>query len=118
MIDSPDEPGALWIPSNNYFPHRSGHAPRWIIIHGTAGFSSAEEVGYYFQRADVATHYTVDRSAIIVQHVSEVHGAWGNGGVTEGHDIWWSKSLNPIRIRIRVMSTRKCQSLPQMGERR
>ena len=39
-----DEANALWIPSNNYFPRRSGHSPRWIIIHGTAGFGSAEEV--------------------------------------------------------------------------
>ena len=102
MTDSPDEPGALWIPSNNYFPHRFGHFPRWIIIHGTAGFTSAQEVGYYFQQADVATHYTVDREAITVQHVSEFHGAWGNGGVTEGHDAWWSKSLNPNLVTISI----------------
>jgi hypothetical protein len=44
-----DEPGALWLPSHNYFPGRAGHRPRWIIIHGTAGFNSAEEVGHYFR---------------------------------------------------------------------
>ncbi len=33
--------------------------PRWIILHGTAGFTSAQEVGYYFQQADVATHYII-----------------------------------------------------------
>ena len=101
-VDGPDEPGALWIPSNNYFPHRSGHAPRWIIIHGTAGFTSAQEVGYYFQQADVATHYTIGRDGVIIQSTHEKHGAWANGGVTEGHDEWWSKSLNPNLVTLSI----------------
>jgi N-acetyl-anhydromuramyl-L-alanine amidase AmpD len=97
-----DEPEALWMPSNNFFPHRSGHMPRWIIIHGTAGFTSAQEVGYYFQQADVATHYTIGRDGTIVQHVSEQHAAWANGGVTEGHDVWWSTSLNPNLVTLSI----------------
>ncbi len=101
-MDGPDEQGALWIPSDNYFPERSGHTPRWIIIHGTAGFTSAQEVGYYFQQADVATHYTIGRDGVIVQSISEQHGAYSNGGVTEGHDPWWSVSLNPNLVTISI----------------
>ena len=102
-----DEPGALWIPSNNYFPNRTdrysiSHRPHWIIIHGTAGFTSAEEVGYYFQRADVATHYTIGQDGTIIQSVEEKDAAYGNGGVTEGHDAWWSKDLNPNLVTISI----------------
>lgn len=96
------ESDALWIPSNHYFPGRSGYMPRWIIIHGTAGFSSAQEVGYYFQQADVATHYTIGQDGILVQSVREENAAWGNGGVTEGHDPWWSHSLNPNLVTISI----------------
>jgi len=96
------ELNALWIPSNNYFPGRYGHAPRWIILHGTAGFGSAEEVGYYFQRADVATHYIIGQDGTLVSSVSEQDAAWGNGGVTEGHDSWWTRSLNPNLVTISI----------------
>jgi hypothetical protein len=47
-----DDPHARWIPSSNYFPGRAGYSLRWLIIHGMAGFGSAEEVGYYFQQAE------------------------------------------------------------------
>jgi N-acetyl-anhydromuramyl-L-alanine amidase AmpD len=97
-----DEPGTIWFPSHNYFPGRTSHRPRWIIIHGTAGFNSAQEVGRYFQTADVATHYTIGRDGTIVQSVSEEDSAWGNGGITEGHDPWWSRSLNPNYVTISI----------------
>ena len=97
-----DEEGAVWIPSQNYFPGRKGYKPRWLIIHGTAGFTSAEEVGYYFQRADVATHYIIGLDGLIVQSVRESEGAWGNGYVMEGHDPWWSRDLNPNLVTISI----------------
>ena len=96
------EPAALWLPSKNYFPVRFGHTPTWIIIHGTAGFSSAEEVGRYFQQADVATHYIIGRDGALVCCVDEDDGAWGNGGVTVGHDYWWSRTLNPNLVTISI----------------
>jgi N-acetyl-anhydromuramyl-L-alanine amidase AmpD len=96
------ERNALWIPSNNYFPGRSGYTPTWIIIHGTAGFTSAEEVGYYFQGADVATHYIIGQDGTLVCSVDEEDGAWGNGGVTLGHDPWWSRALNPNLVTISI----------------
>ncbi|HLZ58653.1 MAG TPA: peptidoglycan recognition family protein [Ktedonosporobacter sp.] len=107
----PDETGAIWIPSPNYFPEREGHHPRWIIVHGTAGFTSAEEVGYFFQQANVATHYIIGRNGIVVQAVEEKHGAYGNGHVTgdvgvagdgKHHDPWWSVKLNPNLVTISI----------------
>ncbi len=97
-----DDQQALWIPSQNYFPARVGCSPRWIIIHGTAGFGSAEEVGYYFQQADVATHYIIGQDGVIVQCVREQDGAWGNGGVTAGHDEWWTREINPNNVTISI----------------
>ncbi|GAC1377436.1 MAG: hypothetical protein NVS2B12_19640 [Ktedonobacteraceae bacterium] len=97
-----DDSNALWMASNNYFPGRAGHRPRWLIIHGTAGFGSAQEVGYYFQYAEVATHYIIGRDGVIVQCVAEKDGAWGNGGVTKGHDAWWTRALNPNNVTISI----------------
>jgi N-acetyl-anhydromuramyl-L-alanine amidase AmpD len=108
-----DEAGAIWIPSHNYFPEREGHTPRWIIVHGTAGFESAEAVGHFFQTARVATHYIVGRDGAIVQAVEERHGAWGNGGVSgepgagtanDGvhRDQWWSSEINPNLVTISI----------------
>lgn len=97
-----DEPQVVWIPSRNYFSNRAGYTPRWIIVHGTAGFGSAAEVGYYFQQADVSTHYTIGRDGAIVQSVREHDGAWGNGGVTEGHDPWWTRAINPNNVTISI----------------
>lgn len=97
-----DEPTAIVIPSTNYFPNRNGYRPRWIILHGTAGFSSAQEVGAYFQTAGVATHYTIGRDGTLVCSVSESDGAFANGGVTEGHDPWWTRTLNPNLVTISI----------------
>lgn len=106
-----DEENVLWIPSPNYFPGRSGHIPRWIIVHGTAGFNSAEDVGYYFQTAEVATHYTIGREGRVVQSVEEIHGAWANGyisgpsgksGDVGHHDHWWNKDINPNLLTISI----------------
>ena len=97
-----DEAGALWIPSPNFFAQRAGHSPQWIILHGTAGFPSAEAVGYYFQHADVATHYIIGRDGVVIQTVRESDGAWANGGISEGHDPWWTRAINPNNITISI----------------
>ncbi|GHO43169.1 N-acetylmuramoyl-L-alanine amidase [Ktedonospora formicarum] len=97
-----DEAGTLWMPSPNFFVGRLGHSVRWLIVHGTAGFTSAQEVGDFFQRADVSTHYTIGRDGTIVQSVREHDAAWGNGYVSEGHDAWWDPTLNPNYVTISI----------------
>jgi N-acetyl-anhydromuramyl-L-alanine amidase AmpD len=102
-----DEPEAIWIPNNNYFPGRYGHHPRYIIVHGTAGFTSAEEVARFFKSTEggdnpVSTHYIIGLRGELVQCIDEAHGAFANGGVTEGHDPWWSRALNPNLVTLSI----------------
>ena len=97
-----DEAGAVWIPSPNYFANRNGYTPKWIIVHGTAGFSSARDVGTYFQTADVSANYVVGQDGTIVQCVAEKDGAWGNGVISSGHDSWWTSDINPNWVTISI----------------
>jgi len=90
-----NEPGAIWMPS----PHknsRNGYSVKWLIIHGTAGGSSAEAIGNWFQnpQSQAATHYVVGQDGTVVQCVNENEAAWGNGRVEAGADTWWTAS-NP-----------------------
>jgi N-acetyl-anhydromuramyl-L-alanine amidase AmpD len=103
----PDEKQAIWIPNRNYFPSRNGYQPRYVIIHGTAGFTSAEEVGYFFKATEggenpVSTHYIIGLHGELVQCINEQDGAYANGGVTKGHDPWWSRTLNPNLLTISI----------------
>ncbi|MBX5448692.1 N-acetylmuramoyl-L-alanine amidase [Thermogemmatispora sp.] len=99
-----DEPGALWCPSPNYFPGRRGQRPRWIIVHGTAGFASAEEVVAFFQHpeTEASTHYVIGRDGRIFQLVREADAAWGNGVVSRGHDRWWEPLGNPNYVTLSI----------------
>ncbi|MBA2285848.1 MAG: N-acetylmuramoyl-L-alanine amidase [Ktedonobacteraceae bacterium] len=105
-----DEPGAIPMPTDSHFPSQEGRDIRWIIIHGTAGFSTPEEVAHYFQTSPHSSHYIVGRDGRIVQCVNENDAAWGNGpiqgipghavidanGVGDGihRDYWWSINGN------------------------
>jgi len=102
-----DEPGAIFIPTQNHFSGRQGQRPRYIIVHGTAGGSQAEAIARYFQSTEntsnpVSSHYVIGQDGTIVQCVREADGAWGNGVVTAGHAPWWSSDLNPNYISISV----------------
>jgi len=92
-----DEEGAIWIPNGNCFVGRNGAAPRYVVIHGTAGGSSAENIASYFQGTQgtnnpVSAHYVIGRDGTIVQCNSESDGAWANGIITPGHDSWWDNA--------------------------
>ncbi|WP_052888160.1 N-acetylmuramoyl-L-alanine amidase [Thermogemmatispora carboxidivorans] len=99
-----DEPGALWCPSPHYFAGRRGERPRWIIVHGTAGFATAEEVVAFFQRpeTEASTHYLIGRDGRIFQLVREADAAWGNGAVSRGHDRWWGMTGNPNYVTLSI----------------
>jgi hypothetical protein len=94
---SADYGPAQWIPSSHYWSGRAGHQPQWIIVHGTAGGTSATGIAQYFQTDDppTSTHYIVGLQGEVVQCVRDSDSAWGNGVVTTGHDAWWSPNLNP-----------------------
>ncbi len=99
-----DETGALWIPSPNYWQGRNGNTPRWIILHGTAGGTSAQNIAGWFAQstAQVSAHYVVGQDGTIVQCVLEQDSAWANGIITAGHDPWWSNTLNPNLLTISI----------------
>src|SRR5579859_6738367 len=102
--ESPDYSGALWIPTEHFFDRRQGHRARWIILHGTAGGGDAINVGRYFQanQPPTSTHYVIGRDGQVVQCVRDMDGAWGNGPITEGHDPWWDKALNPNLVTLSI----------------
>ena len=115
----PDENGALWIPNNNYFPARDGYQPGYIVLHGTAGGTSAVAIADYFASTQggsnpVSSHYIVGPGGEIVQCVNESDGAYCNGYVsgasgTSGdgygngfHDSWWNSGVNPNLLTISI----------------
>lgn len=103
----PDESGALVIPNNNFFANRGGLKPRYVILHGTAGGSTAQQIAAEFQQAQygdnpVSSHYIIGQDGTLVQCVSEADGAWANGGITAGHDPWWTPDINPNNITISI----------------
>lgn len=104
-----NEPGAIWMPNNNAWSGRNGNSVPWIIVHGTAGGSSAEATAQYFKSTEgsdnpVSSHYIIGRDGVIVQCIDEGDSAWANGMITgpagtggDGlhHDIWWDGGINP-----------------------
>jgi N-acetyl-anhydromuramyl-L-alanine amidase AmpD len=111
-------PNIIDIPSPNW-SSRDGAAPRWLIIHGTAGGSSAQAIGNYFAESasQVSSHYVVGQDGAIVRCVDENNAAWANGIITgpagtsgDGvhHDPWWDTAPqwgglpnpNPVTISI------------------
>ncbi len=103
----PDENGAIVIPNSNCFPGRNGLQPRYVILHGTAGGTSAQGIANYFATTQggsnpVSSHYVIGQDGAIVQCVSEADGAWANGAFSSGHDTFWNESINPNLITVSI----------------
>jgi hypothetical protein len=103
----PDENGAIVIANANYFPARGGLSPRYVILHGTAGGTSAQAIAQFFASTQggsdpVSSHYIIGTDGTIVQAVSEADGAWANGYLSAGHDPWWDPQINPNNITISI----------------
>jgi len=98
-----DEAGAIWIPSQHKTGGRNGFSAKWLILHGTAGGTSAEAIGRWFQNPDAqaSTHYVVDQNGVVVQCVKEADTAWANGRVETGAEPWWTKQ-NPNQVTISI----------------
>jgi N-acetyl-anhydromuramyl-L-alanine amidase AmpD len=92
--------GAIWMPNSNFFPNTGKKS--FVILHGTAGGSSALEIASYFQGTEgtsnpVSSHYIVGQDGTVVQCVSESNGAYGNGVVTNSN---WTGNPNDYTISI------------------
>ena len=93
--------------NNNFFDNRDGLSPKYVIIHGTAGGTSAEAIASYFASTvgtsnPVSSHYVVGIDGEVVQCVSELDGAYANGALTSGHATYWNESVNPNNITISI----------------
>lgn len=103
----------IQIPSPNFWRGRTGHKPAWIILHGTAGGSSAAAIANWFcnSAAQVSAHYVIGLEGEIIQCVQEGDTAWANGPITgpagtggDGvhHDAWWDSGINPNFLTISI----------------
>src|SRR5579859_8169085 len=92
-----------FIPSPSHWPGRFGAVPRYVILHGTAGGTSAVNIANWFANPETraAAHWVIDQAGIVVQCVAEADAAWSNGAITgpagisgDGvhHDSWWDSS--------------------------
>src|SRR5882762_3579179 len=95
-----DYKNAIWSPNTNFFPDSGKKS--FLILHGTAGGSSAREIASFFQGTEgsgnpVSSTYIVDQAGVIVQTVLEKDGAWGNGVVTNPN---WLGNPNTYTISI------------------
>ena len=79
---------------------RQGVQPKYIVLHGTAGGSSAEAVANYMKStvggsSPVSTHFVIGQDGHIVQCVPLSLAAWGNGILTAGHTSYLPENVNP-----------------------
>ncbi len=90
----------MLVPDQYVFPNFWGNTPRWLILHKTAGFHTAQDVAAYFQSGsnglEVSSHYVVGQDGAVVQCVRETDGAGANGVLEAGHDAWWSGNPNLV----------------------
>jgi N-acetyl-anhydromuramyl-L-alanine amidase AmpD len=111
-----DYANAIWMPSPFHWTGREGQTPKWIVLHGTAGGTSAQAISEWFQNpaAQVSANYTVGTDGIIVQSVLEQDAPYANGFIsgqsgTSGdgygngfHDGWWDSGINPNLLTISI----------------
>lgn len=76
---------------------RYGYMPTMIVLHGTAGGSSAENVASWLQTSDVqaSAHFVIGPDGHVVQCVSCNAAAWANGVLTPGHAPYLPQLVNP-----------------------
>lgn len=91
---------ALWQPNTNYFPNTGKKS--FIILHATAGGSSAQGIASYFQSTEggpepVSSHYIVGQDGQVVQTIAEANGAYANGVVNNPN---WTSNPNYYTISI------------------
>jgi N-acetylmuramoyl-L-alanine amidase-like protein len=107
-----DYSGAIWLPNNNFFPNTGKKS--FVVIHGTAGGSSAQEIASFFKGTEgsnnpVSSHYIVGKDGVVVQTVAEADGAYGNGVVTNSN---WLSNPNLYTISIEHVKSSSDNSEP------
>lgn len=103
---------AIWSPNNNFFPDSGKKS--FIILHGTAGGSSAQEIANYFKGTEgggnpVSSHYIVGQDGTVVQCIAEKDGSYANGVVNSPN---WSGNPNLYTISIEHVKSSNDNSEP------
>ena len=87
---------AMFVDRSRVFINTNDH--KAIVIHKTAGSSSAQNVAAWFaiDPAMSSTHFVIGQDGTVVQCVLLIDGAAGNGILDPGHDSFWDPwSDNP-----------------------
>jgi N-acetyl-anhydromuramyl-L-alanine amidase AmpD len=80
---------------------RQGYSIKYLVLHGTAGGTSAQGVGQYFKSTvggsnPVSSHLIIDQQGNVVQGVPMSLAAFANGIITNGHAAYLpDPSINP-----------------------
>lgn len=75
---------------------RQGQKPKYLVLHGTAGGSSAQGIAKYFEgTVPASSHFIIGQDGAIVQGVPCSLAAWANGALTTGHAPYLPNSINP-----------------------
>lgn len=80
---------------------RNGYRPTHLVMHGTAGGTSAVGIGNYFKSKEgdpvngASSHIVIDQAGNIVQCVSFLVAAWGNAPLNAPRISFANASANP-----------------------
>lgn len=80
---------------------RQGYGVKYLVIHGTAGGTSAQSIGQFFQNTvgssnPVSSHFIIDQQGNIVQGIPLSLASFANGVITNGHATYLpDPSINP-----------------------
>ena len=107
-----DYQGAIWSPNQNFFPNTGKKS--FVILHSTAGGSSAQGIANYFKGTEgttnpVASNYIVDQIGTVVQTVLEKDGAYAQGVVNNPN---WTGNPNTYCISIEHVKSTTDNSEP------
>lgn len=69
-----------WVPSPNFGPRPNGSGPSLVVLHGTAGATTAGDLSWCTSpQSKVSYHYLVGRTGRVYQLVKEGARAWHAG---------------------------------------
>src|SRR5712672_2638246 len=109
---------AIEIDYLNKSMDRQGYTPKFIVLHGTAGGTSAQAIANYFAgSAEASAHFVIGTDGAIVQGINVALAAWANGPIdgtpadnlgfraeSDGvhRDSWWDPNVNPNFLTISI----------------
>ena len=99
MLLTAEYPGAIAVPTTNFFSGRQGYfGPLTLINHATAGFPTALAVAKYFQTGPVSAHFVVAKDGTVYQCVSIYDSCWGEGACTSKLPYWPYKNADGSQL--------------------